>query len=541
MTDMKNENLSAALAAWRREIGDAQVLADVATLDRYAQNASGLDRAIGAVVKPASTDEVQRVVRIANEFHIPLYPISSGKNWGLGSRLPVTDGCVVVDLSRMNRIREVKAGQACVVVEPGVTQGQLYDYLAQNKLPFIFNVTGSGTGTSLIGNALDRGVGYFASRAENLSGLEVVLGNGQVLNTGFGHYSEAINTHVYRHGVGPSLDGLFFQSNFGIVTAAGMDLIPRAECSMAVVATIAGEESFQAFVDAWAALILQGVVRTAVHIANRNRTEISMGPLVYKYLAERGAKPGVDLRKQAIDLICAEGFGAWSAVAGIFGSREQLALARKEIRRALCGVARVQFVTDGLIEIGKKVAGMLAWIPWFARKKALVHAIEPLYGLAKGIPSSEAVYSVSWPVGEAPSPGYDPDGGRAGLLYALPMIPLDSACAQQMRDVTVRVFGSFGFEPYITVNAVGTKALECVINLAFERDKPDRVRAARECIEQLQQAFIEQGMIPYRVGIQSMGQVVRESDPFWQTVKDLKKALDPNGIIAPGRYGLISS
>ena len=48
-------------------------------------------------------------------------------------------------------------------------------------------------------------------------------------------------------------------------------------------------------------------------------------------------------------------------------------------------------------------------------------------------------------------------------------------------------------------------------------------------------------MIPYRVGIQSMAQVVRESDPFWQTVKELKKALDPNGIIAPGRYGLISS
>ena len=103
------------------------------------------------------------------------------------------------------------------------------------------------------------------------------------------------------------------------------------------------------------------------------------------------------------------------------------------------------------------------------------------------------------------------------------------------------MFGSFGFEPYITVNAVGTKALECVINLAFERDKPDRVRAAHECIEQVQREFMKQGMIPYRVGIQSMAQVVRESDPFWQTVKELKKALDPNGIIAPGRYSLISS
>ena len=541
MTTMSNDRLSAALAAWRRNIGEAHVLADAASIARYVQNVSGLERSIIAVVRPASTDEVQRVVETANECRIPLYPVSGGRNWGLGSRLPVTNGCVVVDLSRMNRIREVNVEQGWVVIEPGVTQGQLYDYLTQHRLPFLFNVTGSGTNTSLIGNALDRGVGYFASRAENLSGLEVVLGNGRVLRTGFGHYAGAINTHAYRHGVGPSLDGLFFQSGFGIVTAAGMELIPRAECSVAVVATITEEESFPAFVDAWAVLIRQGVVRTAVHIANRDRTEISMGPLVYKYLAEHGANPGADLRKQAIDLIRAEGFGAWSAVAGIFGSRGQMALVRREIRRVMCGVARVQFVTDGLLEAGRKVAEKLDWIPWFARKKALVHAIEPLYGMAKGIPSSEAVYSVSWPIGEAPSPDYDPDGGRAGLLYALPMIPLDGACARQMRDITVRVFQSYGFVPFITVNAVGAKALECVINLAFERDKPDRVRAAHKCIERVQKEFLEQGMIPYRVGVQSMSQVVDGSDPFWRTVGDLKQALDPNGIMAPGRYSLPAS
>ena len=51
--------------------------------------------------------------------------------------------------------------------------------------------------------------------------------------------------------------------------------------------------------------------------------------------------------------------------------------------------------------------------------------------------------------------------------------------------------------------------------------------------------YVEQGFPPYRVGINSMHRVVDENDPYWKTVRDLKKALDPNNIIAPGRYNLV--
>ena len=51
--------------------------------------------------------------------------------------------------------------------------------------------------------------------------------------------------------------------------------------------------------------------------------------------------------------------------------------------------------------------------------------------------------------------------------------------------------------------------------------------------------YMEQGYPPYRVGIDSMHHVVKEDDPFWQTVRDLKQVLDPNHIIAPGRYNLV--
>ena len=65
------------------------------------------------------------------------------------------------------------------------------------------------------------------------------------------------------------------------------------------------------------------------------------------------------------------------------------------------------------------------------------------------------------------------------------------------------------------------------------------LEAARACIEEMESRYMEQGYPPYRVGINSMHQVVKADDPFWQTVRDLKQALDPNHIIAPGRYNLV--
>ena len=56
--------------------------------------------------------------------------------------------------------------------------------------------------------------------------MEIVLANGEVLRTGFGHFGTAKAANVYKYGVGPYIDGLFTQSNFGIVTKIGVWLMP---------------------------------------------------------------------------------------------------------------------------------------------------------------------------------------------------------------------------------------------------------------------------------------------------------------------------
>ena len=79
-------------------------------------------------IAPTALEEVQAAVRIANQFRLPLWPISRGKNLGYGTSAPELAGSVVLDLSRMKKIVFDEAN-GVVTLEPGVGFYDLYDYL----------------------------------------------------------------------------------------------------------------------------------------------------------------------------------------------------------------------------------------------------------------------------------------------------------------------------------------------------------------------------------------------------------------------------
>ena len=69
-------------------------------------------------------------------------PISCGKNWGSGSRVPVRDDCVLLDLGQMNRILDFDEELAYVTVEPGVSFGQLFSYLQEHRSNLMMGAPG---------------------------------------------------------------------------------------------------------------------------------------------------------------------------------------------------------------------------------------------------------------------------------------------------------------------------------------------------------------------------------------------------------------
>src|SRR5690606_17454403 len=120
--------------------------------------AEGAERAASAAVAPAEDEQVQEVLRIANRFRIPIYPISTGRNLAFGGSAPVLSGSVVLDLKQMNRVLEVDEQNAYALVEPGVSYFNLYRHIQERGLRLMIDVPTPGWG-SVVGNALVHGVG----------------------------------------------------------------------------------------------------------------------------------------------------------------------------------------------------------------------------------------------------------------------------------------------------------------------------------------------------------------------------------------------
>jgi FAD/FMN-containing dehydrogenase len=118
------------------------------------------DTVSSAAAYPGSTEEVSSVVKWANEYEIPLWPISMGRNLGYGGAAPRVRGSIVLDLGkRMNQVLNIDGEQCSCLVEPGVSYYRLYEEVQKTGHPLWIDPPDLGGG-SVLGNAVDRGVGY---------------------------------------------------------------------------------------------------------------------------------------------------------------------------------------------------------------------------------------------------------------------------------------------------------------------------------------------------------------------------------------------
>ncbi len=223
------------LAAFSGVVGKGWVMASDLDRDTYADiYAPGNEDQwpASAAVAPANVEELQAIVRLANEHKIPLWPISRGKNLGYGTAAPRMAGTVVLDLGRMNKILELDTKLAYCVIEPGVGFFDLYDHIQAEKADLWMSVPGNAWG-SVMGNALEHGLGYtpYGNHVRNICGMEVVLPNGEMVRTGMGAMTGGHAFHLSQMGYGPTWDQMFTQSNLGIVSKMGCGCNPRLQAA----------------------------------------------------------------------------------------------------------------------------------------------------------------------------------------------------------------------------------------------------------------------------------------------------------------------
>src|SRR5262249_56807946 len=167
-------------------VGRDHCISDPSTLRTYeCDGLTGVRTRPGLVVLPRSTEEVVQVVRLACEANLPIVPRGSGTGLS-GGALPVP-GCVVVGLSRMNRILEIDLENGWIRVEPGVFNLDVskaigaagYYYAPDPSSQSICSIGGNVAENSGGAHCLKYGF-----TVNHVLGARLVLGDGSILDVG---------------------------------------------------------------------------------------------------------------------------------------------------------------------------------------------------------------------------------------------------------------------------------------------------------------------------------------------------------------------
>jgi 4-cresol dehydrogenase (hydroxylating) len=529
---MSDAAFEAACEAWSEAIGEACVVRTPADLASASTATFATTARVLARLRPSTRAEVQACVRIANGTGIPLYPISTGKNWGYGSSVPVRDA-VLLDLGALNRIVDFDEELAYVTIEPGVTQRQLAAFLRDRGARLWMDATGASPDCSIIGNTMERGFGHtpMGDHCGNACAFEVVLPTGDCVQTGFARFPRARAGALGRWGVGPSLDGLFSQSNLGIVTRMTVWLMPAPEKFQAFFFMVRDEDGLAGILDALRPLRLNGTLRSVMHVGNDYK--VVTGTMQFPWDAVTGPRPVLDqahIRRLRNRL----GIGAWNGSGGLYGSPGQVREARRQLKRALRGrVDRLQFVDDRTIGLLRRFAAPFKMVTGWDVPRTLA-VLEPVYGLMRGVPTDGTMGSAYWRKRTPPPSDPDPDRDGCGLLWCSPTFPNTGEDGRRVTGIGTRVLLAHGFEPQMSISLATERACICVITISYDRNAEGEDERARACYDALAAELLEAGYPSYRLTVASMATV---ADPTGAPIlRTLKQAIDPNGMLAPGRY-----
>ena len=454
-----------------------------------------------AAIAPASAEEVRAVVRIANQYKVPLWPISRGKNFGYGGSAPVMKGAVVLDLSRMKKI-EVDAENGTVLVEPGVGFFDLYDYLQERKIPLWLSVPGNSWG-SVAGNALDRGVGYtsYGDHAARICGLEAVLADGDLVRTGMGAMGGSKTWNLYRNGYGPGWDTMFCQSNLGIVTKLGLWLMPEPEAVAGYDFEFDKPDDLGWAIDTIMPLRRDGLIQQSPSIGNWLRSAAVMTTRE-QWTKDKG--PLGDTVVQAIR----DKFkiGWWSVQVRFYGHLDVVEASMKVLDRAF----------------DKK--------PIQSKKPALWKRGEPPEGSpVTGVPVSFPLANANW------------HGGRGGHIGYSPVLPPRGDLAMDQFKRTYALYQKYGMD-YHASFAMSERSLVNVNQLLYDKDNAGMMGRVDAMFRALVADANAHHYGEYRTHIEYMDLV---ADSYYFNDRALlrlnnkvKAALDPNSVIAPGKSGI---
>ncbi|KAK3713481.1 hypothetical protein LTR37_008439 [Vermiconidia calcicola] len=465
-----------------------------------------------AVVYPGSTEEVQIVVKWANKHLMPIYPISIGRNVGYGGAAPRIPGGVVIDLGqRMHSVVNLDGENASCIVEPGVTYFTLYEEIQMRGLPLWIDCPDLGGG-SVLGNAIDRGVGYTPAgdHFANHCGMEIVLPNGELLRTGMGALpgkdgQDNSTWQSFQNAYGPKIDGIFSQSNFGIVTKMGFwllhDMPHQSYCI-----TFERDEDFAQIVDTIKPLAQKGILGNIPQLRHIIQELNVTGQRKSTFHTGSGPMTRKEIRQAAKDLPL--GDCSWIFYGTQYGDSASIERQLDIIKKAFSSIPGNKFL--------------------FPKDVPEDHYLHSRVQVCSGVPILRELDWLNW----LPN---------AAHLFFSPIAPTRGKDAQTIHEIVTAGHKKYGFDLFPTLCIAG-REIHYIANVIFDRADAEQKKRAVALLRELVHDCAKEGFGEYRTHLLFQDQVARtyswNDQALLRVNESIKDALDPNGILAPGRCGI---
>lgn len=473
-------------------------------------------------ITPKTAEEVSKIVKVANEFKTPLFPISTGKNLGYGSSAPNNRGDIVIDLKRMNKIIEVDDKRNFCILEPGVSYFDFYKYCEDNNLNVFMDMPDPGWG-SPVGNALDHGWGYtygmYRDHFGAHCGMEVVLANGEIMRTGMGALPGAKTFAENKYGYGVYLDGLFAQSNFGIVTKMGFWLMPKPEYYALYSLEAKKRDDLIKIVEILNYLEDSFIIGWPLYRSPLNPPHgKEMNAELKSYLTSNGGKPDLEkIQNYALK----NKIPYWQIDIPIYGNKESVKANANYIKSRFDEVEGSNFklVQEFSLPLSKDD---------IAKMK---------HKISLGIPNMEIFWLSTR--GESLEP-------QDGHVWFSPIIPRDGKELLKCQEVYIDVFHELGMPspitPFSHPRSWMYRAFCFMLNFGNSRTDIEHNKNLRKAYRKMIEVAAENGWGDYRAAPTFQDDVYNvysfNNHILKRFTQELKDAIDPNGIIAPGRGGI---
>ena len=426
---------------------------------------------------------------------------------------------VVLDLKRMNRVIEVDDKRHFAIVEPGVSYFDLYRYIQERGLKVWVDVPDPGWG-SVIGNAMDHGVGYgfggFRDHFYSHCGMEVVLPNGEIVRTGMGALPNSKTWGEYHYGVGPYVDGLFGQGNFGVVTKMGFHLLPAPESYLTGTVIVPKRNDIVLLVEGGNLLEHAGVIGMPEYgspLGGFGGADPEMRSLM--------AKPGGPSVPELEQYAEKTNRGFFRLTLQFYGGQKVVRAQWEYAKEVFAGIRGVKFNEGDFIKF-----------------PATQEQLDKAHKVAIGVPNM-SIFQIGARSEFNPSP-------TDGHLWFSPIIPKSGEAILEAQDVFMKAFRDMNMPSLVSpFSAPATwmfRAFVFIMGLPVYRTNIEQNKKTRDLVKHLIQVAAEHGWGEYRTPPAFQQQVTDvysyNNHALRRLQETLKDAVDPNGIISAGRYGI---